>query len=111
MKKVSDIELNKAEIKMLRQIKWHKHGVKASVLNRGSAKSLLCDGLLYFDEYQGNEADGVYTIRQEGLDWLEFNRKSNKRFWIPIAISTAALIKSFWPEIISGMQQLAQLLK
>ena len=35
-----------------------------------------------------------YTLTQAGRDWLDFHKSRERKFWIPIIISTIALVVS-----------------
>lgn len=83
--------------------------------------SLETDGLLKIKKKSIHDDLSVpwyVELSSPGIHYFENkqeNRKNNRRDWIktyiPITISTIALIKSFLPEITLGMKLLLQLLK
>ena len=58
-----------------------------------NVNALVALGLL---QHRTPYADYVsyYEITREGIDWLEFHKARERKFWIPIVISSIALIVS-----------------
>jgi len=102
--KISEIELNKSEKRLLETINKSTIGVNESLSNWEPGVSLSAKGLIYFDIK--DEKSGTLTIHQNGKDWLEFHAHNSRnkfledlRGWITTLIAIAALLKSFSTEI------------
>ena len=74
--------------------------------HKSSVNSLVELGLIELDTDSGDRMaeklglppEGLkasaYVITQTGYDWLEFHKSRKWKFWIPIIISTIALVVS-----------------
>lgn len=102
------IELSSAQIKLLKKLRK----------NTGINPNIPLKDLQIFKNFNFIERsnlswiDGkpsVWVLSEQGKMYLRYKRKSFIRTYLPITISIVALIKSFFPEIISVAEQLLKL--
>lgn len=83
---------------------------KSKIENYAMLQDALENKYLIFSDYEMADNTGV-KLDNYAKQELQTFRREQLRFWIPVFISIVALIKSFMPEIISGMKLIMQLLK
>ena len=119
MTNFDSIFLNKTERRLLKLFKKHeKINIQAnSYVSRSDLSTLLQlklvkENATYNRTTRMDDYDGTASYTKLGRDYLEYTSKENQNKWIPYiittAISVAALIKSFMPEIASLLKLLTQ---
>lgn len=119
MTNFDSIFLNKTERRLLKLFKKRdKINIQAnSYASRSDLSTLLQlklvkENATYNRTTRMDDYDGTASITKLGRDYLEYTSKENQNKWIPYiittAISVAALIKSFMPEIASLLKLLTQ---
>ncbi|MEE0782328.1 MAG: hypothetical protein U0M41_00600 [Negativibacillus sp.] len=95
--KISEIELTKEQIHILKLLK------KGKILDKSEFKEDVLNPLfqhrfLSFEPFiQNNVIDyskGKLILNQSGYDWLEISKKIEFRFWYPHLVATLALVIS-----------------
>ena len=106
--------MNKQQYKILKQLKrgkeilvdrntlFDKSGVYHLLLKEEYVRYLFSDD---------TERSVFIEITESGKGYIEHNRRAAVRYWIPIVISLAALIKSFWVELLAVLKELIKLLR
>ena len=95
--KISDIELTKEQIRILKLLKKGKI-LDKSDFNFDVLNPFFENGFLKYELYDYNGIidyeKGKLFITQCGIDWIELRKKSEFRFWYPHIVATIALIIS-----------------
>lgn len=115
--------LNKSELQLLKKFK-RNNSIKICDMMEGdriidpsystlTSLGFVMQNSVYDAKKRMDDYLDTATITKLGRDYLEFYISDRKRRLVPYVITTSisviALIKSFLPEIISGMKLLAQL--
>lgn len=95
--KISEIELTKEQVRILKSLKKGK-ALDKSDFDIDVLTPLFQYDFLKHELYSKNNvvdySKGKLILTQSGQDWLEINKKIEFRFWYPHLVATLALIIS-----------------